>query len=117
MRKASIMMKRRMSRAQSLTAQMKNPLMLRGQKRKLMPRHQPQSPRQVEKIMSPLSKWKELPTKTLLRKRKSRKVMNMIANTMKKEGTSGAKKAKTGNSTTRRIRNRMKEASLPYPKH
>ena len=56
MRKASIMMKRRMSRAQSLTAQKKNPLMLREQKRKLMLRLQPQPPRQVEKIMSPLSK-------------------------------------------------------------
>ena len=81
------MMKKRMSRAQSQTAQRKkNLLMLREHK---LPKQQPLLPKQLEKMMLPLLKWKELPPKTLLRKRNKNQVMNMIANTMKKEGTSG----------------------------
>lgn len=113
------MMKRKMS-SRSLIALKKENL----QKRKLqipMPKRQPQLPRpqqQLEKMMLPLLKCKELPPTTLPRKRsKNRKVMNMIASMMKKEGTSGEKKAKTGISTTRKIRNRMKGVSQLYPKY
>ena len=112
-------MKRKMS-SRSLIALKKENL----QKRKLqipMPKRLPQLPRpqqQLEKMMLPLLKCKELPPTTLLKKRnKNLKVMNMIASMMKKEGTSGEKKAKTGISTTRKIRNRMKGVSQLYPKY
>ena len=82
------MMKKKMSSRSLIALRKENLLMLKLQIP--MPKRQPQPPRQLEKIMSPLLKFKELPPATLPRKRsKNRKVMNMIANMMKKEGTSG----------------------------
>ena len=124
MRRASITMKRRTSRARSPTAQRKKNL----PKGVIMPlvlwreRRQPRPPRLqqlLEKMMSLLLKRKvmQLPPKTLLKMRKNLKVMIMIANTMRRDGTSGAKRAKTGSSTTGKIRSRMSGVSRLCPKH
>ena len=82
------MMKKKMSSRSLIALRKENLLMLKLQIP--MPKEQPQPPRQLEKIMSPLLKLKELLPAIHPRKRsKNRKVMNMIANMMKKEGTSG----------------------------